>query len=212
MRGTRSTRPRSSTGAVARAAGRQPPGRDHAPFENPPPTASIHNEERHEQRRAGGTVTTSDEPSTATCPVMSAAHQAVGITANQHWWPDSLNLRILRQNHPGIRPAGRGLRLHRGVQQPRLRRAGGRRRCPDDRLAGLVACRLRPLRRLLRPDDLARRGHLPHRSTAAAAAAPAPSASPRSTAGPTTSASTRPAACSGRSSRSTARRSPGPTC
>ena len=34
-----------------------------------------------------GTVTTSDEPSTATCPVMSAAHQAVGITANQHWWP-----------------------------------------------------------------------------------------------------------------------------
>ena len=55
----------------------------------------------------GGTVTTSDEPSTATCPVMNAAHQAVGITANQHWWPDSLNLRILRQNHPGVRSARR---------------------------------------------------------------------------------------------------------
>ena len=53
-----------------------------------------------------GTVTTSDEPSTATCPVMSAAHQAVGITANQHWWPDSLNLRILRQNHPQADPMG----------------------------------------------------------------------------------------------------------
>ncbi len=53
-----------------------------------------------------GTVTTSDEPSTATCPVMGAAHQAVGITANQHWWPDSLNLRILRQHHPQADPMG----------------------------------------------------------------------------------------------------------
>ena len=53
-----------------------------------------------------GTVTTSDEPSTATCPVMNAAHQAVGITANQHWWPESLNLRILRQNHPQADPMG----------------------------------------------------------------------------------------------------------
>jgi len=53
-----------------------------------------------------GTVTTSDEPSTASCPVMSAAHQAVGITANQHWWPESLNLRILRQNHPQADPMG----------------------------------------------------------------------------------------------------------
>ena len=40
----------------------------------------------------------------------------------------------------------------------------------------------------------------------------AASGSPRSTAGPTTPTSTRPAACSGRSSRSTARRSRGPTC
>ena len=53
-----------------------------------------------------GTVTTSDNPSTATCPVMSASHQAVGITANQHWWPDTLNLRVLRQNHPRANPLG----------------------------------------------------------------------------------------------------------
>ena len=53
-----------------------------------------------------GTVTTSDEPSTATCPVMNAAHQAVGITANQHWWPESLNMRVLRQNHPAADPMG----------------------------------------------------------------------------------------------------------
>jgi catalase-peroxidase len=53
-----------------------------------------------------GTVTTSDDPTTATCPVMNAQHQAVGITANQHWWPESLNLRVLRQNHPDNDPMG----------------------------------------------------------------------------------------------------------
>jgi len=53
-----------------------------------------------------GTVTTSDEPTVATCPVMSATHQAVGITANQHWWPESLNLRVLRQHHPHANPLG----------------------------------------------------------------------------------------------------------
>ncbi len=40
------------------------------------------------------------------CPVMSTAHQAVGETANQHWWPNQLNLRILRQNHPQADPNG----------------------------------------------------------------------------------------------------------
>ena len=42
------------------------------------------------------------------CPVMGAAHQAVGETANQHWWPNKLNLRILRQNHPQADPNGEG--------------------------------------------------------------------------------------------------------
>jgi catalase-peroxidase len=47
--------------------------------------------------------------------------------------------------------------------------------------------------------------HLPHSPMAAAARAAGSSASPRSTAGPTTATSTRRAACCGRSSRSTAR-------
>ena len=42
------------------------------------------------------------------CPVMSSTHQAVGITANQNWWPNQLNLRILRQNHPNADPNGDG--------------------------------------------------------------------------------------------------------
>ncbi len=46
------------------------------------------------------------EPSAGKCPVMHTDHQRVGDTANQHWWPDQLNLRILRQNHPGADPMG----------------------------------------------------------------------------------------------------------
>ncbi len=53
-----------------------------------------------------GTTTTSDQPDAATCPVMHSGHQAVGSTANQHWWPDQLNLRVLRQNHPLADPMG----------------------------------------------------------------------------------------------------------
>jgi catalase-peroxidase len=53
-----------------------------------------------------GTTVTSDEPSAAKCPVMHADHQRVGGTANQHWWPNQLNLRILRQDHPEADPMG----------------------------------------------------------------------------------------------------------
>ena len=33
-------------------------------------------------------------------------HQAIGINANQEWWPNQLNLRILRQNNPNSEPMG----------------------------------------------------------------------------------------------------------
>jgi catalase-peroxidase len=42
------------------------------------------------------------------CPVMRAAHTSVGSAANQHWWPNQLNLGILRQNHPQADPMGEG--------------------------------------------------------------------------------------------------------
>ena len=63
----------------------------------------------------------------------------------------------------GVEPARRRLRLRRGVRRPRLRRAQGRPHRPDDRLAGLVARRLRPLRPAVHPHGLAQRRHLPHR-------------------------------------------------
>ncbi|MGA7271821.1 MAG: catalase/peroxidase HPI [Acidimicrobiia bacterium] len=53
-----------------------------------------------------GTTVTSDETDVAKCPVMHTAHQVGGTTANQHWWPNQLNLRILRQNHPKANPMG----------------------------------------------------------------------------------------------------------
>jgi len=46
------------------------------------------------------------EHSAGKCPVMHGQHTAVGVTANQHWWPDQLNLRVLRQNSPSADPMG----------------------------------------------------------------------------------------------------------
>ena len=43
------------------------------------------------------------------CPVMHGPHAsqtAMGATANQHWWPNQLNLRILHQNSPASDPMG----------------------------------------------------------------------------------------------------------
>ena len=43
------------------------------------------------------------------CPVLGGPHRhtAVGATANQHWWPNQLNLKILHQNSPLSDPMGR---------------------------------------------------------------------------------------------------------
>ncbi len=41
------------------------------------------------------------------CPVMhgpNSGHTAVGSTANEHWWPNQLNLRMLHQNSPAASP------------------------------------------------------------------------------------------------------------
>ena len=43
------------------------------------------------------------------CPVLGGPHRhtAVGATANQHWWPNQLNLKILHQNPPMSDPMGK---------------------------------------------------------------------------------------------------------
>ena len=58
----------------------------------------------------GAAATTSEDaaPSGARCPVMSHPQEATGSTANQHWWPEQLNLRPLAKNSPLIDPMGEG--------------------------------------------------------------------------------------------------------
>jgi len=44
---------------------------------------------------------TDENPARASkCPVMAGSHMAVGATANQHWWPNQLNLKVLHQHSP----------------------------------------------------------------------------------------------------------------
>jgi len=59
------------------------------------------------EETAGATPTTPpEEAPTATCPVLHHPHTATGSTANQHWWPNQLNLRPLNKNSPLIDPMG----------------------------------------------------------------------------------------------------------
>ncbi|NIP86811.1 MAG: catalase/peroxidase HPI [Planctomycetales bacterium] len=50
----------------------------------------------------------SDSGNGSKCPVLGGPHQhtAVGATANQHWWPNQLNLKVLHQNSPLSDPMG----------------------------------------------------------------------------------------------------------
>ncbi|MGZ4707241.1 MAG: catalase/peroxidase HPI [Acidimicrobiales bacterium] len=55
-----------------------------------------------------GPVASTDEEQapSAKCPVLSHTNTATGSTANQHWWPEQLNLRVLNKNSPKIDPMG----------------------------------------------------------------------------------------------------------
>ncbi len=57
-----------------------------------------------------GAVTTDEEEDvpSASCPVLHHSHAATGTMANQHWWPEMLNLRMLVQNPAQLDPMGDG--------------------------------------------------------------------------------------------------------
>ncbi len=60
-----------------------------------------------EKTDEGNVLEINDGP--AVCPVMAgpnSAHTAVGATANQHWWPNQLSLKMLHQNTPAGNPLG----------------------------------------------------------------------------------------------------------
>ncbi len=55
----------------------------------------------------GATATTDESKAPAAkCPVLGNARGAAGSTANEHWWPDQLNLRPLNKNSPLVDPMG----------------------------------------------------------------------------------------------------------
>ncbi len=49
-------------------------------------------------------MTDQERAAAGKCPVMHNPHTATGSTANQHWWPNQLNLRPLAKNSPLIDP------------------------------------------------------------------------------------------------------------
>ena len=55
-----------------------------------------------------GVTVTEEEPPPAKCPVLSGAEptSAIASTANQHWWPNQLNLKVLNQHPPQSDPLG----------------------------------------------------------------------------------------------------------
>ena len=113
---------------------------------------------RSERKRRRGTVSESEKPGNPLPDSQAdSAQDEQGLVAESAGPLGS---------PPALAPVqsdGRGLRLRRRVQDPRRRGAEAGPHRGDDDVAGLVAGRLRPLRAALHPDDVARRGHVPHR-------------------------------------------------
>jgi len=100
-------------------------------------------------------------------PVTGSAHKhtAGRGTSNRDWWPNQLNLRISTRTLPYPIPWARRSTTLRNSRSSTSRLEEGP-LCADDGLTGLVAGRLRSLRRALHPDGVAQRG-----TTASATAA-----------------------------------------
>ena len=82
------------------------------------------------------------------CPVTGEANKptASSRTSNQDWWPKQLNLRILHQNSSLSDPMGEAFNYAEEFKKLDLEALKKGPLCADDRLAGLVAGRLRSLR------------------------------------------------------------------
>ena len=110
-----STRPRSSTGASAppapplpaRTAPTAPHTRLTTTGRNPHGRHEHRRRQarRHERRVRGGPVATEDLAAGG-CPVAHATYPAEGGNANQGWWPNRLNLKILAKHPPVANPMG----------------------------------------------------------------------------------------------------------
>ena len=143
----------------------------------------------------------------AKCPF----HHADGGMSNRDWWPELLNLGILHQHSSLSNPMGeefnyseefKSLDLDAVIQDLKTLMTDSQDWWPADfgHYGGVCSFAWRGTVQALTASV-----------TVAAVPAEVSSASRPSTVGPTMSASTKRAGCCGRSSRSTARRSRGPT-
>ena len=98
----------------------------------------------------------------ARCPVLHEAPAAMGSLANQHWWPEQLNLRPLNKNSPLIDPMGDSFDYAEEFNSLDLAAVKADIEDVLTTSQGLVAGRLRPLRAADDPHGVAQRRHLPH--------------------------------------------------
>ena len=80
----------------------------------------------------------------------------------REWWPNQLDLTVLHRDPPAADPMGADFDYAAEFATLDLEAVKRDLAGPDDRLAGVVAGRLRPLRPAVHPHGLAQRGHLPH--------------------------------------------------
>ena len=150
---TRSTRPRSCTGAAVRIAWGDP-------VRPPPPrlrragdTNGRKREDRDESRGQRQHGKRTEVPVLGPGPHRQREPRVVA---------ESVELERPPHEPPGRRSDGRGVQLRRRVQVPRSRGGEERHRGGDDEVAGLVAGGLRSLRPSAHPHGVAQCGHLPH--------------------------------------------------
>ena len=81
------------------------------------------------------------------CPVMGTSHmrKAAGAISNQGWWPNQLSLKSLHQHCPLSDPMDEAFNYAEEFKSLDLDAVDQGPPCPDDELAGLVACGLRQL-------------------------------------------------------------------
>ena len=96
----------------------------------------------------------------AKCPFHHSSSEA---RTNSDWWPNQLNLNILHQHSSKSDPMGEDFNYAEEFKSLDLRCSEKRSCGADDRLAGLVACGLRPLRPAVYSHGLAQRRHLSYR-------------------------------------------------
>ena len=98
------------------------------------------------------------------CPMGGNVSRSAVVRSmsNQLWWPNRLDLSILRQNSPLTDPMGTDFDYAGAFKSLDLKAVKADIFALMTTLAGLVAGRLRPLRPAVHPDGVAQRGHLPH--------------------------------------------------